>query len=398
MPNIVEALSKLENELSSSLSLESKIKVIASFKDKELLNFLIEYRYGDKYLTYKDTTVKRVKAIDEEKKWWNYQLPVNKIVGTFKRFSYLRRILESGIGEDATIKFEKLKNHCYRQEWKLYKRIINKEFFNSTIIIHGEKDQISLIPSVILQTFGIGSESVKFMKCDDGKPSFPCFIEPKLPGMRVRLITGESFKAFTIYKDKLLTITSYFPSTYCQISEKYSIDGIIKDVKFGSDSDRGLVGGLIPKLFIFDCCNDEKLTYIERKKFLLRVASVIPHITIIPFIEVSSLEEAIKFKDNCIRKGYRGAILKQRNSFYKPTYSNKWIDISDKSLTTVKIIAIIGNRTCESLIVRRNGIECVAKIKEIHQDLLWKQKHIFLGKYCCIDKDNCFIKFNPNKA
>ncbi len=398
MPNIVDALSKLENDLKINLSLDTKVKVLASFKDRELLEFLLQYRFGNKYFTYKDTTVKRIKVVEgEKKKWWNYPLPVDKIVGTFKRFSYLRKILESDIG-NATYKFEKLKEHCYRQEWNLYRRIINKEFFNETILINGVKDQTSLIPRIILKQYGIGNTlQVKFMRCDDGKPSFPCFIEPKLPGMRVRMITGESFKAFTYYEGKLWNITAYFPTTYCQIEGNYEIDGIIRTVKFGSDYQEGLVNSLIPAFFAIDCCNSEKLSYIERKKLLLKVASVVP-ITVVPFIEINSLEEAIKFKDNCINKGYRGAILKQRNSFYIPTYSNKWIDISDEQLTTVKIINVMGTRTCDALIVTRNGIECVAKVKEVHQNLLWKQRHTFLGKYCCIDKDNCFIKFNPNKA
>lgn len=395
MPNIIDALSKLENDLKKSLSLNEKSNVLTSFKDQEILGFLVKYRYYGN--NFKDTTIKRKKALSGDKKeWYNYPLPTEKIKGTFKRFCYLRRILEKD-ELSVTDKFEKLKAHCYREEWALYKKIINKQFFKETL--YGN-ETIDLIPAVLLKKlFNIGNVySLGFMRCDEGKPVFPCFIEPKIPGVRVKVIISHNLtmKAFTVYNGSVLEITSYFQKF--NITEPLELDGIIRPVRFGTDSQENLVNGLIPDFYVFDCYNEEKIYLSDRKKLLLKIASMEPSITLIPYITVYDMKQAIQFKNNCISKGYRGAILKQSTSFYWKHPSNKWIDISNKELTTCKIIAVIGDRNCNSLVVMRNGVESVASIKETHQSLLWKQRHTILGKYCCVDEEGCFVKFNPNKS
>ena len=379
---LIDSLSTLKNELDSICSLKAKEKAVLNFEDRETLEFILWYTYSDDSYHKQDTTKKRIKKPEDQEKeeWWNKPIPRDRIEGEEKRFEYLKKVLRSKKDklDLNTIheKFEKLKSHCYRKEWNIYKSIIDRTFFTHAI------------PSTLIRKnfYGILCELpyIKWMKCCGTTPKFPCYVEPKIPGFRVKVIISKD--CVKVYNTSLKDITNKFPHQEYLIGETVEIDGIVR---------AELTDEKINNLFAYDCNTiGEKLTLNERKSKLIDIASKIPHIVVIPYITIDRIEQAVQFNKNCLLKGYLGAILKKIDSFYQEGYSYNWIDISQSQLKSCRIIEVIGKNTCNAIIAVRNKQEYIVNIPIQKQHFLWEKRNEILGQYCYINEDFSFIKIH----
>ena len=372
--NIIDALYKLRIDLIKTLSVSNKIRILSEWKYQKLLRELLFIRFSEQSVRASETI--KVRPSKESD-------PSMRLKG-------LLEILKSN-AEDSLDKLNKLKSECYKKEWKVYTAIMEK----------GESSMFPGITAAMAENVvpGIYIKPTGFMKCHkNNEVEFPILVEPKLKGVRVKVIVKNN--VLKVYSSSFEDITKVFDETLFLNRGDFEIDGIVNcDYSFISRIKDGIVEKKISDIFAFDIIFDKPL--IERKKELMKQALVLP-LKVIPFVEVKNKKELYRFKHNCEKNFYLGVICKKIDSLYKAGYSKDWIDLTVPEVKEYKVIEILKDQveeTCCALIVQnRQREEFIVRLRKSQCDQIWcKRNQDILGKIIYADENMVFIGFNLSK-
>lgn len=202
------------------------------------------------------------------------------------------------------------------------------------------------------------------------KCQFPCFISPKLDGLRSKYKDGEfysrqghKFVGLSILKEEMVRLANYFAG---QGPHEFDGELMVDGEHFNEISGkiRAFTEADNAHYYIFDLPSlpvPQVGRVVAMDMIALHVGTIFPHITFVPHTTVTSMDMIQQKYAEYIADGYEGAIVKQENGLYQDSRTWDWMKLknaetADCRITDVfegegKYVGMVGG-----LIVDFNGV------------------------------------------
>lgn len=249
-------------------------------------------------------------------------------------------------------------------------------------------------------------------------------VQPKLDGLRMIVIDG---KAYT-RNGRTIESVGHVLNELSELSFKYVFDGeIMGSTEFNEDSGKIRKKGNGPDLSlvynIFDCVRRDQWrglssNYLTRKTQLEKIFAdyELKYSRLVESIDVpgSSAEALFKVRDEFIKKGYEGAMLKDLGAPYIYKRSDFILKLKDFLDADGKIVSVFEGKgrlrgKLGGVSVDFDGVETRigSGFSDEQRETLWKRRNEIIGKTVEVKYQNkapsgalrfgVFLRFRPDK-
>lgn len=264
--------------------------------------------------------------------------------------------------------------------------------FEFDAVIKKQRDKGFQLPGEKVQSYPMPMLAHKFVDHAE-KISFPCYVQPKLNGMRMLFDGLEGWSRGNkqvipdVIKHLNFDTSGFILDGELMLPNNQLLQESMKAIKKYRPE-------LSPKLLyhVYDIV-DSGLTYEERYKIILDVCNLAPeNIKIVPSILVNNEAEVLTWHKTFVNEGFEGTMIRSRESTYeigKRSYSllklKDFVDAeylivdisdgdgSDKGLAIFELETDSGQR-----------FNCRPEGSQENRSILYKQRNKLIGKYLTV--------------
>lgn len=254
--------------------------------------------------------------------------------GTWNLLNMLRDRVLSGNQARKEVQNE-IKNLTPKSA-ELLKRIILKDLrcgISTTLINKRYKPSLkhNLVPT---------HEIMKAEEYKHSKVSYPCYISPKIDGLRALYRKGDFYSR----KGGKILGLSHLIKEFKSIRTEGPVDGELVVPNKPFDDVSGLIRSHaeVPdaEYWVFDIPLYKNEPFHIRLMYMTELFANLKHVKVIRHIPVHSMQEIEEFYEQCRAAGYEGAMLKSYYHKYRGVRSYDWMKLKPMHSADVKCISI----------------------------------------------------------
>lgn len=264
--------------------------------------------------------------------------------------------------------------------------------FEFESVIKKQRDKGFQLPGEKTQSYPMPMLAHKFADHSE-KISFPCYVQPKLNGMRMLFDGMEGWSRGNkqvipdVIKHLQFETSGFILDGELMLPDNQLLQESMKAIKKYRPE-------LSPKLLyhVYDIV-DSGLTFEERYRIILDVCNLAPeNIKIVPSILVQNETEVLKWHKTFVKEGFEGTMIRSKDSMYeigKRSYSLlKLKDFTDDEYRIIDIIDGDGSdKNLAIFILETNSgqsFNCRPEGSQENRAVLYKERTKLIGKYLTV--------------